>query len=485
MLFNTLHFAVFFVVVYAIVAPLSRRIVARNAVLLVASYYFYGWWDWRFLGLLVISTLGDYAAGLLLNIGEPDPAKPPVRTRRDRVILAVNIALNLGMLGFFKYYGFFVQSATAALQSLGFHTHLWSLKIILPVGISFYTFQSISYVIDVYRGHVAAERSLLNYATYIAFFPQLVAGPIERGAHLIPQFRRPTVITWEGIYQGTFLIGVGLFKKVVLADNAAHIVDAVFAGAHPGAIQTMAGVYAFWIQVYCDFSGYSDIARGTAQTMGFSLMENFNCPWLATNPADFWQRWHISLGTWLRDYLYFPMGGNRKGSFRTYFNLMTTMVLGGLWHGAAWTYVIWGTYHGVILCLHRAVKPWMQRFINPTGLWTSRLWLATRIVVFFHMSCFALLLFRSQSVHHALSLIGGLARFAAAGVVLVPPKMFLILASCGLVLFLAELAQYFSKDRHAIFRLPVPVRAVVYATGILGFVFFGEYGGQSFIYFQF
>ncbi|MEM7230001.1 MAG: MBOAT family O-acyltransferase, partial [Planctomycetota bacterium] len=343
MQFNSLHFAAFFALVLTAVAASRSHVRVRNCIILAASYYFYGSWDYRFLSLIVISTLIDYACGRMLNVRTMQD-QPPARSRRDRAVLAVSLCSNLGILGFFKYFDFFVTSTSAMLEELGVTVHVSTLNIILPVGISFYTFQTLSYTIDLYRGKVRTEDSLLNFAVYVAYFPQLVAGPIERARHLLPQVQSPHAVDWAQLNSGFFLIGWGLFKKVVIADNIAVIVDLVFASETNTGLSTVLGVYAFAIQIYCDFSGYVDIARGAARCMGFDLMQNFNLPYFATNPSDFWRRWHISLSTWLRDYLYIPLGGSKCGRTRTYINLMLTMVLGGLWHGAAWTFVVWGIY---------------------------------------------------------------------------------------------------------------------------------------------
>ena len=296
--------------------------------LLVASYAFYGAWDWRFLGLIVLSTVVDYVVGMsLAATGDP---------RRRQFLVTASIVANLGILGLFKYAGFFAKSLVGLGASLGVEIPAFALDVVLPVGISFYTFQTLSYTIDIYRGTLKPTRRFLDFALFVAFFPQLVAGPIERASRLLPQVLQPRHVTWEKFGSGSWLILWGLFKKVVIADNLAFLVNAVYAtDASPTGWQVVAGTVAFAWQIYCDFSGYSDIARGLARLMGFELMVNFNLPYAARSPADFWRRWHISLSTWLRDYLYIPLGGNQGGALRTYRNLGLTMLLGGLWHGAA------------------------------------------------------------------------------------------------------------------------------------------------------
>jgi D-alanyl-lipoteichoic acid acyltransferase DltB (MBOAT superfamily) len=495
MLFNSFAFFIFFPIVATVVILLRRRVTARNTALLAAGYYFYGQWDWRFLGLLALTTFVDFTAGMLLDrddrLAAFDPAHPPPRGRRDRLILAASVCVNLTILGFFKYFDFFANSAASLMSRLGIEAHPFLLKVVLPVGVSFYTFQSIAYVVDVYRRKAPAERNLLTYATYVAFFPQLVAGPIERITHMGPQLRAPTVVTLEKFYRGAYLIGWGLFKKVVIADNMALLVDSVMGYPHPAWWTALIASYAFAIQIYCDFSGYTDIARGSARIMGFELLQNFDAPYLATNPQEFWRRWHISLSTWLRDYLYIPLGGSRAGAARTYINLMITMVLGGLWHGASWTFVCWGAFHGIMLCVHRAIAPWLARVTAPiarAGRAGQAAWWIVRLVVFFHLTCFGWLLFRAESlrqfVHFVASIVGA-ARLKAAAWNLVPDPWIQGFIACAIVMLLADLWQRRAgHDELALDVRPAP-RALLYAGCILAFVLFGNFGGSRFIYFQF
>jgi len=484
--FNSFQFIVFFCAVFGITALLQRRITVRNAFLLVASYYFYACWDWRFLILIIISTLVDYLCGRAMQALGADAESRTLNQRKRKLVLLMSLSTNLGLLGFFKYFNFFIDSTAALLSSLGLQANVTTLNIILPVGISFYTFQTLSYTIDLYRGRIDVERNLLTFAVYVAFFPQLVAGPIERAGRLLPQFRKPSRITTAGIYYGTYLIAWGLFKKVVLADNVALFVNQVFSMDASSGLASLLALYAFAIQIYCDFSAYSDIARGTAKCMGFDLMLNFNLPYLATNPSDFWSRWHISLSTWLRDYLYIPLGGNRCRPWRCYFNLMLTMVLGGLWHGAAWTFVCWGIYHGFLLCIHRAATPWMERRISPHGKWTGRIWYAVRLCVFFHLVCIGWLLFRAENLSQAMTMMASIVTsFAAPIPTSLTVNLCLSVLACGLTLLIVQLIQYLSRDLNVIFRAPVWVRGLVFAGFILGFVIFGASRSNEFIYFQF
>ena len=347
MVFNSLVYALFLPTVVGL--HWAVRPSARGWVLLAASYVFYGAWDWRFLGLILLSTAVDFTVARGLDRTSVE--------RRRRALLVTSIAANLGILGLFKYGGFFVASASALLARVGLEPNPVLLDIVLPVGISFYTFQTISYTVDVYRGELRAERDLATFALYVAYFPQLVAGPIERATHLLPQLRtersRPDA---EHASSALGLIVLGLVKKVVIADSLAPIVNRAY--SDPGsltALSAWAAAIGFALQIYGDFSGYTDIARGTSRLLGIELMVNFRQPYLSRNLTEYWRRWHVSLSTWLRTYLYIPLGGNRHGWRRTVRNLMITMVLGGLWHGAAWTFVLWGALHGVILAVERAL----------------------------------------------------------------------------------------------------------------------------------
>ncbi|MCL4123644.1 UNVERIFIED_CONTAM: hypothetical protein GTU68_011358, partial [Idotea baltica] len=338
MLFNSFVFWIFFGVVFALYFRLRHR--EQNLLLLIASYFFYGCWDWRFLGLISLSTFIDYFIGKAVGESESQKTK--------KWLVGLSMVSNLSILGFFKYYGFFATELEQLLTSIGAPIMMPTFYVILPVGISFYTFQTMSYTIDVYRGDCEACDSFLDFAVYVSFFPQLVAGPIERAKHFLPQVIAPRTITADHFKQGLLLIAVGMFRKVVIADNMAPIANAIFASNVDdlSGAEILLGVYAFAFQIYGDFSGYSAIARGIAKWMGFDLMVNFRMPYFATTPSDFWQRWHISLSQWLRDYVYIPLGGNRFGTLMTYRNLLLTMLIGGLWHGANWTFIIWGAFHG-------------------------------------------------------------------------------------------------------------------------------------------
>ena len=469
MLFNSLTFFIFFAAVFLLYLFLPHR--GQNRLLLAASYLFYGAWDWRFLALLAFTTTTDFWIGQSLA-GTASP-----RARKGWV--AASAVLDLGILGFFKYFNFFADSLAVLLESLGFHASLPLLRIVLPVGISFYTFQSMSYVIDVYRGVLPPARRWEDFALYVAFFPQLVAGPIERATNLLPQVQQPRTVSDYGVSHGAFLILWGLFQKVVIADNVCRLADAAFARPPAEGLSVLLGVYAFALQIYCDFSGYSNMARGLALMLGFRLMLNFRNPYFAVNPSDFWQRWHVSLSTWLRDYLYIPLGGNRGGAARTRRNLMVTMLLGGLWHGAAWTFVAWGLYHGLLLVAHR----WIEKILPPLA---GRGWKLLKIAVFFHLICISWLLFRADTFRQA----GDLLLALLTGWSALPPlaawrPAAFALAFYGLPLLAMEIWQYKSGDPLVALKAPRAVRALLYLALFYGLVIFGETHAQSFIYFQF
>ncbi|MDP6636410.1 MAG: MBOAT family O-acyltransferase [Phycisphaerae bacterium] len=392
-LFNSYTFWAFFAVVMLLYRCLPHQ--WQNRMLLAASYVFYGWWNWRFLSLILIVTILNYCTAL--GVVSTDDK------RRRKLLVGLSVAVNLGMLGVFKYFSFFAAELVNLLGAIGLSVSLPSLQIVLPVGISFYTFQAMSYTIDVYRRHTQPTRNLRDFALYVAFFPQLVAGPIERSSRLLPQVVNPRHRRYDDFADGLFLVLIGLFKKIVIADNLALIVNGIFAEdiADLSGPDCLVGVYAFAFQIYGDFSGYSTIARGLAKWMGFDLMTNFRMPYLARTPNDFWRRWHVSLSTWLRDYLYIPLGGNRGGTWRTCRNLMLTMLLGGLWHGAGWTFVTWGLFHGLILVAYRMLT--RRRTSDPAG--GSRLKSILSIAVMFHLACLGWLFFRAQSMMQAWSML--------------------------------------------------------------------------------
>jgi D-alanyl-lipoteichoic acid acyltransferase DltB (MBOAT superfamily) len=341
-IFHSLDFIIFFAAVTLVYWRLNHR--AQNVLLLAASYFFYGYVHPWFLLLIGASTVIDYASARGMELW---PA-------RKRLFMGLSIVSNFGMLGFFKYFNFFVDNVHAALAAAGIDVSMPVLRVLLPVGISFYTFQAMSYTVDVYRGELRARRSLLDVAVFISFFPHLVAGPIQRASFLLPQVEGARRFSIERAASGFYLMVWGFFKKLVIADNVGVIANKVFALSDPSFEVLWAGVFAFAIQIYADFSAYTDIARGSSRWLGFELTQNFEHPYMARNPADFWRRWNISLSTWFRDYVYIPLGGSRAGELAWARNIMITFLLSGLWHGASWNYVLWGLYHGVLLLLTRA-----------------------------------------------------------------------------------------------------------------------------------
>lgn len=358
MSFTSLQFLFFLPLVFSLYWMLRRSVRWQNLLLVVASYVFYGWWDWRFLGLIALTTAASFASGLLLEYYEG-------HERRRRWITASNIALNLGILALFKYYNFFADNFAALLLALGLHADLPTLRLILPVGISFYTFQALSYTIDVHRRQLRATRDAVAFFAYISFFPQLVAGPIERATHLLPQMLRARTFKYEAAVDGLRQMLWGFAKKMLVADSCALAVDIIWQSpAEQSALVLAVGAVLFSIQIYGDFSGYSDIAVGCARLFGIQLMQNFRTPYFATSVRDFWRRWHISLMTWLRDYVYIPLGGNRCSPLRHTLNTLTTFLLSGLWHGAAWTYVLWGLYHGVLVSLGKTLNSKLSTTLN-------------------------------------------------------------------------------------------------------------------------
>ncbi|MEZ5942849.1 MAG: MBOAT family protein [Planctomycetaceae bacterium] len=461
----------FFVVVLILYQQMKRR--GQNVLLLVASYFFYGCWDWRFLGLIVLSTLIDYSVALGIAKAEADS--------RKRWLLFISMAANLGILAFFKYFGFFSHELGELLGAVGVPSMIPTLNIVLPVGISFYTFQTMSYTIDVYRGDCKATDNLLDFAVYVAFFPQLVAGPIERASKLLPQMltdRKPTAVDFR---DGLFLVISGMFRKVVIADNMAPLVNTIFAQDINtlSGWDVMLGTYAFAFQIYGDFSGYSAIARGISRWLGFDLMTNFHMPYFAVSPSDFWRRWHISLSQWLRDYLYIPLGGNRHGTLFTYRNLLLTMLLGGLWHGANWTFIVWGAIHGLLLCGYRLLgdeRP--EKENRPTFI--QRI---PQMVLMFHFVCFAWLFFRAESVTQAFGLLGQLSVWGAPSALAQTTFGMLVFFCVPLLL----LEWWFDEKHDPLWLTQVrwEVRAAVYGYLILMMVFFPPPVPAEFIYFQF
>ncbi len=455
----------------------------QNVMLLAASYFFYGYWDYRFLSLIAISTMVDYVAGQKIHQAAEEGG--PGAARRKKLWLIASMCTNLGLLGFFKYFNFFIGSLEDVLAGFDVDAKMLHLEIVLPVGISFYTFQTMSYTIDIYRGLMKPTRRLVEFALFVAFFPQLVAGPIERATALLPQILKKRRFDSRRFLDGVHLIFWGLFKKMFVADNLARVVDEVFTvGADPTGFAVICGVWAFAFQIYCDFSGYSDIARGCAKCMGIELRLNFNHPYVAVDPRDFWARWHMSLSTWLRDYLYIPLGGNRRGKVNTYRNLSITMLLGGLWHGAAWNFVLWGAYHGAVLIVHRLLQPIFQRMSFPLGRVLGAAWHLAKVMFMFQVVCLGWLFFRARD--HSTSDMFAMMRDALCLRGPVDFALLLPLLRFAGPLLIIEIIQHVTArdDLHRVRSVPAWIKCLAYGVFFYLFAFYGA-SAQSFIYFQF
>jgi alginate O-acetyltransferase complex protein AlgI len=464
MLFNSAQFFVFFGVVLALFYGGPRS--WRRPLLLAASYVFYASWNWKFVPLLLSLTLVDYACATWV-----ERTTDPTWRRR---ILVLGLAANLGFLGFFKYFNFFAELVAEVIRR---DPHSFMLSIVLPLGISFHTFQSMSYLIDVYRGQQKAIRSLLDYALFIAFFPQLVAGPIVRAREFFVDLLDWKPPSTDEQSRGMLGIALGLVKKVVLADQCAVIADAYFAdiAGHPGAVAAWTGTAAFAMQIFFDFSGYTDMAIGLALLLGFRFPENFRRPYLAFSITDFWHRWHMSLSRWLRDYLYVSLGGNRHGSLATYRNLLLTMLLGGLWHGASWNFIVWGGYHGTLLATERALG---RRIFSTPPHWALY---PLRVVVTFALVCIGWVFFRAATLQDSLTVLSQMFS-AGEGTVAVPPWLVALIA---LSLILA-----FVEERRGGFERLAQGASWAYVMAVVTMLFVVELVGVTdrtvpFVYFQF
>ncbi|HEX8527309.1 MBOAT family O-acyltransferase [Allosphingosinicella sp.] len=469
MLFPTLGFGLFFLAVYSLAWLLRGSNEWRKIVLLIASWIFYGAWDWRFVLLLIASGFFNWGVGRLIGLAGDDE-------RRRKLLVCLGVALNLAVLAWFKYYNFFMEQAEALLRSLGWERDLALMQVILPVGISFFTFQGMSYIIDVYRRQTRVA-GLLDMTLLMSFFPHLVAGPIVRASHLVPQFRSVPEISRGMAAMGLLLIVWGLFKKAVIASElATRFVDPVFFDpAAYSSLDLVLAAYGYAVQIYCDFSAYSDMAIGLAALLGYRFPHNFNQPYRARSLQDFWRRWHISLSSWLRDYLYIPLGGSRHGLARLCLALMTTMLLGGLWHGANWTFVIWGALHGGVLAAER-----LWRDFRPEG-W-PKLPPLLGIILTFHLVTLSWIFFRSASFGDAIAYLGGIAGGDWTTTILTPLGLVLILAGMSL--------HYLPRDgtqRLAVRVRTMPAALVGLAAGLAILVIdaMRPEGVAPFIYYQF
>jgi alginate O-acetyltransferase complex protein AlgI len=478
MLFNSFEFGVFLVLVFVLHWILPHRL--RSTMLVAASYFFYGYWDWRFLSLILASTFLDFITGL--KIYEAVELNDYLAKKRKKRWLILSLCGNLGILGIFKYYDFFIGSFENFVSIFGFNPTFLHLNLVLPVGISFYTFQTMSYSLDIYRGDIKPTHSFWDFALFVSFFPHLVAGPIERARNMLPQIIKVRQFSLEKFKEGTHLIFWGFFKKVYVADNLSIFVNRVFDGNTTNSYEIIFATYAFAFQIYCDFSGYSSIARGCAKCLGIELMKNFNFPYSSTDIREFWQRWHISLSTWLRDYLYVPLGGNRRGTLLTYRNLALTMLLCGLWHGANWTFVLWGAFHAVLLLSHRVMHLSGKRVGKESMIHYLNLYRIAGIFITFNLVCVGWLIFRCQSLTQLGHMLSALWSFSGAfDWTFIEPLMWY-----ALPMVLVEAAFQIAKNDY-IFRLPyLPTFTNSAAYAILFYLLaFHGAEAQSFIYFQF
>ncbi len=478
MLFNSIGFAVFLPIVFLLYWFVGKGgFKYQNKLLLVASYYFYACWDWRFLFLLVFSTLLDYFTGLKMCEAESKGGK--------KFWLWLSISINLGFLGFFKYYNFFAKSFANALAVVGMHANPWTLKVILPVGISFYTFHGLSYILDIYKGKIKAERNFIDYSVFVSFFPLLVAGPIERATHLLPQIQKKRVFDYSKAVDGLRQILWGLFKKIVIADQCAEYANLIFNGGGGQSGSTLVlGALMFTFQIYCDFSGYSDIALGTARLFGIELLRNFAFPYFSRDIAEFWRRWHISLSSWFKDYLYIPLGGSKGGMWMKVRNTFIIFLVSGFWHGANWTFIIWGFLNALY------IMPSIVFNSNRTHLdivAKGRDFPSVReifqILVTFGLTVIAWIFFRAENVGRALRYIRGICSKSLFSIPSVLPITLFVL----LVIFLM-IEWRGREEQYAIARLghryPKGLRLTMYYAMVLAIVVFSG-KEEQFIYFQF
>ena len=479
MVFPTLSFLLFYLVVWPLSwgAVILGRHTLHKLVIIAASYFFYAFWNWKLAFLLFASVLLNWGTGRLIETFRG--------TDTQARIVAAGVALNLVVLGFFKYFGWFTEEMNTLLRASGLAREIPLFEIVLPVGISFFTFQGISYIVDLHRGDLDRARPLIDVMFFISFFPHLVAGPIVRASSFLPQLEKPQNPERVFVGLGLLLILWGVFKKAVVAHwLAVHLVDkAFFDPTAFGTIDLAAAVYGYAVQIYCDFSAYSDIAIGVAALLGYRFQRNFNQPYRALTLSDFWRRWHMSLSSWLRDYLYIPLGGNRGGGYRPYRNLLLTMVLGGIWHGAAWKFVIWGALHGGMLGLERAISNWRGASSAPLPTSERPLWRRVlAMLAIFHFVCFCWIFFRADTVPRALEMLAGLGRFGSPVMLITPFLLSLIAFGLAIQFTPPDLLERLDRLYQ---RIPAWAVGVITGFLLLTFEIIGGDGTAAFIYFQF
>ncbi len=468
MIFNTIEFLIYLVVVFFLYWTIfSKSNLKQNILLLFAGYFFYGWWSWKFLFLFIATSVGDFYWAKLINSTEDQ--------KKRRLFLSLSIFVNLAVLGFFKYFNFFVAEFCAL---FGINSGNLAINIVLPIGISFYTFQAMAYVIDVYRRKTQAETNILTYLTFSSFFPQLLSGPIERSNNLLEQFKTKRVFNYEFAVNGLELMLMGFLKKVVLADNFAIIVDKAFSFPdNYHGVDLIIAVLCFTFQIYFDFSGYTDIARGIAKLFGVQLIKNFNNPYFSENISDFWKRWHISLSSWFKDYFYISIGGNKKGKFRTQINLLLTFAVSGLWHGANITFVVWGLYHGLLSVISRAFK---VNISTPKFL---------KIIFTFLLVMFGWIFFRASNINEAFKIIMRMFEFNLQSFPILNSfpltKIVFLIVTLFLVLGLERFKETKSEFINSIFKSRL-IKYSVYYGILFSIIILGVFdNAPNFIYFQF
>ncbi|MDG4654658.1 MBOAT family O-acyltransferase [Chryseobacterium arthrosphaerae] len=478
MLFNSIGFAVFLPIVFLLYwLVTNKNLRLQNILLLLASYYFYACWDWRFLFLLMFSTLLDYCTGLKMQEAENQKGK--------RFWFWLSITINLGFLGVFKYYNFFAQSFAEAISHVGLQVNPWTLQVILPVGISFYTFHGLSYVIDVYKDRIRAESNFVDYAVFVSFFPLLVAGPIERATHLLPQIKKRRTFNYTQAVDGLRQILWGLFKKIVIADNCAEFANQIFNSSADQSGSTLAlGAVLFAFQIYGDFSGYSDIAIGTARLFGIDLLRNFAFPYFSRDIAEFWRRWHISLSSWFKDYLYIPLGGSKGGNWMRIRNTFIIFIVSGFWHGANWTFIVWGALNALFIMpsiIMKTNRNHLETVAQGNILPTVKEFF--QMTVTFSLAVLAWIFFRAENISHAFSYISGIFSRSLFSVPSITPRLLMLLIIIFMVIeWLGREQQYAIAKLGLQWKSPLRY-AMYYAIIIAIFWFAGK--DQQFIYFQF
>ncbi len=483
MLFNSFEYLLFFPLVFIVYwFVLNKHLKFQNAFLLLASYFFYGWWDWRFLSLIIFSSIVDYTIGLQMS--ESD------NQRKRKLLLFASLLVNLGFLGVFKYYNFFIDSFNTLLDNVGMQVNMMSLNIILPVGISFYTFQTLSYTIDIYRNKLQPTKDVLQFFTYVAFFPQLVAGPIERATNLLPQFNISRQFNYDKAVDGTKQILWGFFKKVVIADSCAPIVNDIFTNYQElSPIMLILGAILFAFQIYGDFSGYSDIAIGTSRLLGFNLMQNFAFPYFSRNMGEFWRRWHISLSTWFRDYLYIPLGGSRGTQLQSVRNIFVIFIVSGFWHGANWTFIVWGFLNALFI-IPSFLSGSNRNYLGVVALGKvfPSIKEAFQIFITFLLTCLAWIFFRAANVWEAGDYIRRIFSFKSFAMEELEIAGFSDFTwFLGPLIILLQMTEW--KNRSRQYGLAFISKNIIIRWGfyILIILFLIQYWGseQDFIYFQF